>query len=450
MPVAALPPVHYELDPHGRLFVTVGELEQRPMVRIDDGLMNLGTLGMLGLVAFGGGDLVSLTDAVDFFEKQGIGEDTDLLRMIRNAPRPTDSAHGVLIRILAVRAAQQRGLKPAIGLLERTLAEPGLDASLREACEDAIVSLRGAAKPMRARDLPPLEIALAAVPAGAQIVLRIDSSRLPCAAPLIALNRVGFEAAVAAGHFADTDDPTFRALMVTRHLELGVFRGCVGYVLANEFGNARIDRVVLAMRLHDTIEKQPDLFVRIEGFWDLDRIGSGLRARGVPHEASEGELTIALPQGHVIRCGDGVAVLSKEGWDAPGNAESAAALAVVVGNDAPVAFWWDDDAPVPEAIAKLRIARAALWVPNTQAEHVRLTTTWATPDMAAAVASWTSGLGRLLETMTDQDEAMIAAAKAASEIKVKLDGKHVDFDVALPKGDLSGLIAALFVKFGIY
>ncbi len=419
------------------------------MVRIDDGLMNLGTLGMLGLLGFGGGDLVSLTDAVDFFEKQGIGEDTDLLRMIGKAPRPTDAAHAVLIRILAVRAAQQDGLKPAIGLIERTLAEPGLDASLREACEDATASLRGASLPTRTRELPPLATALAAVPAGAQIVLRIDSSRLPCAAPLITLGRQVGEAWVGQ-LFMEIDDRRFLESLVIRHLELLVFRGCVGYVLANEFGNARVDRVVLAMRLHDTIEQPPDFFVRIEGRWDLDRIGSGLRARGVLHEASEGELTIALPQGHVIRCRDGVAVLSKAGWDAPRGAESAAALTAVVGNEAPVAFWWDDDAPIPEAIAKFRISCAALWVPITRSEHVRLTTTWATPEIAAAVAGWTSGLSRLLETMTDQDEAIIAATEAASEIKVKRDGKHVDFDIAIPKGDLGGLIAALLVRFGIY
>jgi hypothetical protein len=444
-----LPRVQLELDAQGRVLVTVGESAPRPMVRIDDGLMNLGTFGMLGLLGSGGADLVSLTDAVAFFEKQGFAEDTDLLRRIGKAPHATDAAHAGLVRILAVRAAQQRGLKPAIGLLERTLAEPALDPNLREACESAIASLRGASPPTRTRALPPLATALAAVPGGAQIVLRIDSSRLPCAAPLITLGRQA-EALRVQQILAGLGDRRFLESLAVRHLELMEFRNCVGYVLANEFGNARVDRVVLAMRSIDTSEWRPEFFVRLEGQWDLDRIDSGLRAGGVDHETDDGEVSIALPHGYVIRCRERVAVLSRAGWEAPRGAVSAAALSAAVDSEAPIAFWWDGDAPVPEAIAEFRISRAALWVPSTRSERVRVTTTWATPEIAAAVAAWTTGLSRLLEAMPDQDEALIALAEAASESEVRRDGRRVDIDIAIPEGDLGRWIALLFFRFGIH
>ena len=443
-PEPALPQVRYSLDEEGRILVRVGKSEEtHPLIVSQDSLLGFGSLGIMALAYFGDTDLASLVDAPALFERMGRGADTDILRALARKAQPGDPSHEALLRNLAVRTAQQRNMKPAIGLLERMLGEDGIDESLREACENAIAALRGQPQPIRQRALLPIEQTLAAVPKDAQAVILVHTTKLPSGSILIPWARVLGEASMRqyVGMFGEDMEAPF---VIAGMLSMS-FASNMGYVLAHRFGNARVNRTVIALRFQEDFEDPPTIFVRVEGRWDLARIRAGLEQLGEECEVSDDEIVVPLSDGYRIVIREGVALCTHEDFAEPGGEAGAAKLSAHVGADASVAMWLSDTAPYPAEAGVFRISTATLTVPRSQRGHLRIHTEWATPAAAMAVLGWTGGLGRLVAGFADREERLIPVADAADALEVTRDGTAVDFDVTLPDTDLIALMRDVVV-----
>ena len=438
-----LPSVRYTIDAQGELCVAIGaETTPTPLVISGNGMGAMGMSGILAVLLSGSADLISLTDAPGLFDRMAGADQGTILRAIGG--KSTADAHpdDPLLRVLAVHAARQRGLKPALGVIQRALEEEGLDLDLREACEDAMASLRGEPVPLRTRAITPLADALAAVPDGVEAFLVIQSSRLPSGAPLMQLVRRAAEAQVRSMmEYLQGEEQ--RAEIVTDGMRNICVAANLGYLLAQRIGNARIDRMIVALRFRDGLEQQPYFFLRAEGRWDVAKIEAGLRGSGAPVTYDGADVLVTSPDGHSVRFAKGIITVSHAEFGAPGGAESAANLAERIDSQSPISMWLAETAPYPDAAGVFRIVRASMSIPFTQQEHIEIHTTWATPAGAMAVAGWSGGLGRLLAGFADRYEPLVPIAEAADGIKVTRAGQSVDFDVPLPQCDLIELFEKL-------
>ncbi|MCC6781542.1 MAG: hypothetical protein IT457_01775 [Planctomycetes bacterium] len=435
--VRQLPPIRYRLDEAGVLGIRVGD-EDQPFVNHD--LLGAGTsVGFFGIIALAcSGDLVSLCDAVDFFERQGLQE-TELLRAIAREPKADDPAYLAHVRLLAVRAAQARKMKPALGLLHRLAERPAADPFLREAVEEAIATLRDEPSPPRERELLAVEDALGVVPADAEFVLRVDSARMPAMTGLLTLGRLAAEQSTAR-YLAMDDASEGLSPWIVSGLASAAATGAMGYTLSSWVGNLRLHRTIVALRFEEDFETEPDCFLHAWGTWSLDTIAARLRTQGADFEERDGALELDLGAGYLLRVDARELSITREGFASPRGAAGAAELAKLIGGEPQLALWWAPDAAYPEEIAKFRIQVASLTVPRTMDGHLRLATTWASPGMATAISGLAGGLGRLLETALDDHDGMAPLVEAAAEMKVLREGARVDFDAPLPRTELMALL----------
>jgi hypothetical protein len=432
-----LPPIRYRLDEAGVLGIRVGD-EDQPFVNHD--FLGAGTsVGFFGIIALAcSGDLVSLCDAEDFFERQGLQE-TELLRAIAREPKTDDPAHLAHVRLLAVRAAQSRRMKPALGLLHRLAERPAADPFLREAVEEAIASLREAPLPPREREVLAIEDVLAVVPADAELVLRVDSARMPAMTGLLALGRLAAEHSMAR-YLAMDDASEGLSPWIVSGLANAAATGAMGYTLAAWVGNLRLHRAIIALRFEEDFETEPACFLHAWGTWSLDTIVARLRTQGADFEERDGALELAIGNGYRLRIDEHELSITQEGFVSPRDAAGVAELAKLIGGDSQLALWWAPDAAYPKEIAKFRIHVASLTVPRAMDGHLRLATTWANPGMATAISGLAGGLGRLLETALDDHDEMAPLVEAAAELKVVREGARVDFDAPLPQTELMALL----------
>lgn len=438
-----LPAVRFVLGAEGALSGAIGDSETPHS--LDEVGATLSSLGVGGLVAaLFSGDLLSKTDAVDFFERLGRGSDTELLRAIARRPEDGDSRHEALLRVLAVRAAQLRGLKPALGVLQRVAEEPQVPGDLRIACAEAIASLNGATAPAGASASTAVLDSLETVPAGASLVLRIDTARMPSGTGVLRLARNASEFGMRSVA-ARLDPAQLGSEWFVGGLVRSASAGAAGYLLARHAGNLHLHRAVLAVRLKEDFETVPDFFLRIEGEWQAARLAEALRSLGSPIEERDGAFVGTTPDDRVVRITDRLLTLTTPGFDEPRGPDAARALATDLDASAQIALWWDASAAYPDEIAKFRIVKAALNVPTSMDGRLHLSTTWSTPQTAAAIAGLAGGLGRLLETMTDANDDLVPLTEAASEMKVVRDGARVNFDAPLPQTDLLQLAQEIFV-----
>lgn len=439
-----LPPPRYSIGADGRLGIAVGA--DAPFVPVDglgaDTVERLQFLSSMLLVCAGDSDLASLTDAVNFFERREGGEDVGILRTLARRPQEGDGSHHDLLRILAVRAAERTGLKPAIGLIKRTLQEKDLDQDLREACEDAMAGLNGDPRPVRVREVVSLEESLADVPAEAGAVICVNNSTMPPSGALQAFFRRSSERASDRAMEIYGENPEIAA-QIQRGTRVTAITANIGYVLAQRIGNARIHRLVLAMKFKERFETVPDFFIRIDGEWDLARVAQFVRDQHMIVEGDDHAITVGGIPDYSVRLTSRCALFSHKRFREPGGKEHARELLGHLRPDASVSMWLSDSAPYPEGAGIFRIASAWMVFPRTQVESVHIHTDWATPAASAAVAGWTAGLGRLLGGLADRQEALEPIAEAASAIKVTREGRAVDFEVPLPKGDLIELAEKL-------
>ncbi|MBI5852352.1 MAG: hypothetical protein HZB39_15160 [Planctomycetes bacterium] len=443
-PKVELPAVRFELAVDGELTARIGDDKTlHPLIGTAAPLRSLGSGGILA--TFFSGDLLSKCDAPDLFERLGRGADTDLLRAIGRKPEPGDAAHEGMLRILAVRAVQLRGLKPALGVLQRVLEEPEPDQELLAACSEAIAALKGEPAPSLAAIRAPLISMLATVPIGADIVLSIDVARMPRGTGVLRLPRILAQAQMdRVREHLDAD--AIASEWFVSGLVSSVGSGAAGYCFARQLGNLRVDRIVVAVNVGADFNEQPEVFVTAEGSWSRARIAASLRDLGVTVEEAGDAIVVDIGDGQKLRVRDGSLAVDKDGFREPRGEEAARDLAAALDGEAQIALWWDAKAPYPEEIERFRITRGALTVPLSMDEHLRLTTQWLTPATASAVAGLAGGLGRLLETMTDDKDELVPLTEAAAEMKVVRDGVRVDFDAPLPQADLLQLAQELFVR----
>jgi len=175
-----------------------------------------------------------------------------------------------------VRVAQDRGFKPALGVLERMAEDRTLEAHLRRAVAEAIAALRGRRLERPAPSLPPLAAILADAPATADAHLRIDEFRLP---PARALLRSNVPVKLEEWRRKILSDGSmtkpFAARMWTRGRMCADAAALLPYEIARRFGNARVHRIVLAMQLPRSGGAPLRLWAHLDGVFDVAALRAG-------------------------------------------------------------------------------------------------------------------------------------------------------------------------------
>ncbi|MFO1052467.1 MAG: hypothetical protein U1F36_09650 [Planctomycetota bacterium] len=232
------------------------------------------------LLLAGGSDLSAAVDAVRYFEMFGKAAPESLLDRLRD-PTEVDADRielSAFERLLVVRALADLGFKPALGRLERIAADDRLDPTLRGAAREAIDLLRGS--PHAPTTPPPALADLASIvalaPSQHDVLLVVDRWRMPQDRGLLARLRrdelAHFEAQMLAVAGGIRSEWCAGANAITDQ------RGLCAYELARCFGNQRIDRLVLALRLGPSLAIADGSWLCCEGAFDLARIESGARA----------------------------------------------------------------------------------------------------------------------------------------------------------------------------
>ena len=293
--------IRWRLGDDGRV-----EIGPDPAIGADEGWRTVGdptdphfsVWQSLGLPGFGAcllsGDrgLLATTDALRFFERLDVDDDAIVRRL--GSPPGSDAPRDAWLRYqLAIHAAADRGLKPALGPL-RQLLRDGVAPSpaCRVAAEDAVAVLNGEASPdgAPAPDLPGLEAFLATVPSDAQAIAVVDQTRVPPSRPLFGFGRVTGLAMTR--HFmAIMGGDVSPATLAGAHM-MSEGPSLVGYEIARRYGDHRIVRTCAALRFPATDRPAERtrgwIRARFDGRFDVAALRAGLREDGIdPGDAED-------------------------------------------------------------------------------------------------------------------------------------------------------------------
>lgn len=407
--------IEYSVDTDGRLLISPSPFDggMAPVVneRLEDVVMNAGVLGLVSYLFAGGTDIASLADGGVFFARLGRDSDVELLHALAADDRPQATP---LQRLLAVRIAQDRGFKPALGVLERMVREPTLDAHLRGAVDEAIATLRGRRSDLPAPSLPSLAVVLAAAPAAADVHLRIDEFRLPPARALLRSN-----VAVSLHHWRRSIlseigwTKASAARMWTRGRMCADAAALLPYEIARRFGNARVQRVVMAVRLPRPGITALRWWAHLDGVFDVDALRAGLTAAGGEvRDADERVTCEILPGIELLAAADHLRVHTS-GFTGPTAPEAAAALAgSLEQDDAPIVALLDDGAVLPDSVERFgRPRRLSVWIPRAEDGEARFHLRCSDDRLPQLIIGEVRGLQRRIAQWVDN-----AAARAILEV----------------------------------
>ena len=373
----------------------------------------------------GGTDVVSLADADRFFGRLET-PDAELLQIVMRPAADEDPAWVGKRRILAVRAAGARGLKPMLGVFDRVLSEEGLDPNLRRAILDVRAELRGEAPPEHpAPDLMPLAELLQQAPADSTVVGVADQWRMPSAGAI--------------GRFAWLTHPvwdmSFRFLFDGSELDLDLMQarsretpGLIGWEFARIFGNQRVVRsaVAVAMATAD-FSKEPEFAILYEGDFDWTGLPDRLSQASIPNRVDEaGRVVIEASNLHAIFDSRFVR-LSNEAPKTPMTAEAAAAWAERIGTGgAPLVVARTDDFEFPE-MGDLPFVprRIELTVPRGDIAPFELVLTLDSTAAAEAAESLAKGAPRMLEMQAEELAALDPVVDWVNGLEVVRDGTRL-------------------------
>jgi hypothetical protein len=438
----------FALGDDGQLLVTPHPLSTAadgtgPLIDVglDGSFANLGMLGVATLLFGGPSDLASLSDAPRFFERLGLSEDAELLQRIGRAAEPGDAPYVGLVRLLAVRAVERRGVKAALPLLERTAADEAADPLLRTAAREAIEVLRGRPRPVGTPQLEDLGAVLERVPDGADFVLRVDRYRVPGAPSLphwARLTALEVTRQMAGPGGVVGEDNRQQAVLISE------IPGALPYAIARQYGNHRIDRAVVALQVpRDGAAIVPSVWGVLDGAFDVERITGGLTAAAVPFDEAEDGIEVPLGAGYVVKIGPRqVRIVGEQFPEVARDAAPARMLEVLAGG-ATAALFVGDEVPLPDAVARVRPLWLSLDVPPTGAGSLRLRGRWPDPTGAAALRGMIRSAPGLLERAAGEIDAIEPVLDALDGMTDELDGERLTVEVPIPDVELGRVVFEL-------
>ena len=404
--------------------------------RFDYVANNAGVFGMAAYLFCGDTDLASLADGETFFKCIGRGGDADLLQRIAADDARQDRKG--LQRLLAVRVAQDRGFKPAIGLLERVARQEGLDAQLRRAVDEARASFRGG-RTEAVPELPRLEDVLADAPP-ADAHLRIDEFRLPSARPLLrAATVVAPDLSRQRIARAGWDD-AFSRLMWIADRKRAAAAAVLPYELARRLGNARVHRVVLAVQF-----STKSIWAHLDGVFDVKAIRAGLLDADLEVRDGEVQLACTLEDGIELTATPTRMRLHKAGYHGAMGREAAATLAgTIESDDAPIVVVIDKEATLPNPLAAFgRPERLAVWVPREAGAVVRAELRGADDRLPSFVVGEVRGFGDRLKEWRREVPQLEILERVYSTVRAETAGNTCTLSGSLGDVTLGALVAAI-------
>lgn len=415
--------IRYAIDDEGRVLIAPDPLAGwthdtfTPLVpeRLDHVIANAGAMGLASYLFCGNTDVASLTDSTAFFARLGRDSDAEILQCI--AGDEEQQQHSLLQRLLAIRVAQERPLKPAIGVLERLAKQEESDIHFRRAIDETLATLRG-----QTHDAPPqlprLEDVLAEAPR-ADVHLCIDEFRLPAARPLL-------RTAAAAGLeitrrvILNAGGSVSEKIWAGAHL-IAEGAALIPYEVARRFGNARVHRVVIAAQLPRQERDAPRIWAHLDGIFDVGAMRTGLTRANLEVRGSEDRIECAIFDGIELVATPASVRIRSAGVTGVLGREAAETLArTIESDDAPIVAVIAKDAILPDPIVRLgRPERLAIWLPRQGDEPVRAQLQCADDRLPTLITGEVQGFKRRLEEWVDEDAQLEILERVYATVRVE-------------------------------
>ncbi|HLU38368.1 MAG TPA: hypothetical protein VK081_03225 [Planctomycetota bacterium] len=398
------------------------------------------SVGLFGWIAFlctGDGDLASVANARRVFELTGVDGET-LVRMLGSPPAadasPTDRARFVL----AIRAAEDLALAPAIGPLERA-AESAADPAIRRAAAQAAATLRKAPRPDAEAPTRPLDEVLADCPFEPHILAVIDQTRLP--PPRAALDLVRRASLALTRSAIAQAGGRLSTSQWAGAVELSEMSGILPYEIARRFGNHRIARTVFASRIG---RRSMETWAACDGEFDVEALSAGAEAAGLQCTRKDDVLTVALGRSIELRVTRSTAEVRAR--TAQGNRPATAPPAPEVAA-APIRIrlhYVPDPAGGTWPVGALP-EQIGISVPRAQGEPFAVELRFADPGSADETAALLEELPRRVVRLVEAGELPKSIASVAARLAVERDGNVLRLRIALPPidDDLAAALAKL-------
>lgn len=443
----------FKLDDDGRILMSpdpsTGSDEERftPIVRADFThlLQHGGVLGWASLIYQGGTDFGSMADGQSILRRLGRAGDVSLIQGIAE---PQAGAAGTLLQLMAIRAAQDRGMKQALGAVLKVAEQDGIDPFVRQAAREAAATLRGEGVAPVATQCAPLADVLAGVPDGMDVFFAVEQRRLPQGRALLRWAREAGMAVTRREILQAGGSVSAAQWAGAVMLAEGV--GAMPYEVCRRFGNHRFDRTVVALDVPKDMFDPPSVWVRADGLFDIARLRKGLVDLGVPVGGDGREITCSLDGGVKLTVTSSVLQLRFGEMGAARGAEAGAALAKSVApDDAPLVVHLSAEAELPalppgfDALGIPR--RLALWLPRAAHEPLRLSVTSDGERFARQLEAQAKALPRMLERAVERFEnadEFEPLLEALEEMKVECDGATVTASMSLVGVDVRALVGA--------
>lgn len=401
---------------------------------------------LLFAIAPGDTDLLGLTDADRFFALLGT-DDAELLQRIGGSlDDPLPGA--ALRRRLAIRAASQRGFRPALGLLDRIGADAAADPELRRAAQRAAVQLRGGTVPQASvADQLDLGSLLAQSPLDATVFAVIDQHRLPNTSPLAGW--VAYLARVSLLNAYSGRNEPFAWAMLRRAWQVDIGSRVMGYELVKRFGNHRVDRTFLAFAPSSEPPGAgwPGLLVH-QGEFDVAAVERGLQQYAIDHHrGDDGTLYVSAgdPDGFAFEIAPSRLVLRSGPRQSPRlTAEVADAIArILTAGSAPVVACRNPAWELDEGARRFAPTMATLSVPKTPGGDVVLTSRFENDAAARAVTGVLRGLPRMVQQLIDDEPKLDPMLDLSESLRITTADDLVTITLPWPELDLEAFLTGL-------
>ncbi len=408
---------------------------------------NLGTWGMLIALAPGCDDIASLTDGERLFKRIGYGlGDAKLLQRIRGSQSHVDTKTAQRVqleRIIAMRIAQKRELRAAIGVLKLVTKDDRESESLRKVARDVIRALKGETPAPLTVELESLRTVLARVPNNSEAVIVVDQRALPSARsimPMIEPLAMGITKSVlrkAGGTVSPAHWTSARMVSCQP--------GVLPYELALRFGNFSLHRTVVAVR--NLRQGRPILWIHFEGDFDLDRLELGMRTEGAHVRRKGEEFTAHYEATNPMRRSSSlrvqvnakqVIVQALDFGQAGGEAYANMLLKQGLDLDADVAFLRlpeQSKKAEPEDLTQI-VRSLTIRMPEEGASALRLHAVMQAEETAAMVSDWLSKQPAKLGTEGEKNQLIL---KLLNALAIEQKGRVLDFNIAIGDIDIAAL-----------
>src|SRR5690606_38285852 len=340
--------------------------------------------------------------------------------------------------VLAIRAAEDLALAPAIGPLERA-AESAADPAIRRAAAQAAATLRKAPRPDAEAPTRPLDEVLADCPFEPHILAVIDQTRLP--PPRAALDLVRRASLALTRSAIAQAGGRLSTSQWAGAVELSEMSGILPYEIARRFGNHRIARTVFASRIG---RRSMETGAACDGEFDVEALSAGAEAAGLQCTRKDDVLTVALGRSIELRVTRSTAEVRAR--TAQGNRPATAPPAPEVAA-APIRIrlhYVPDPAGGTWPVGALP-EQIGISVPRAQGEPFAVELRFADPGSADATAARLEELPRRVVRLVEAGELPKSIASVAAGLAVERDGNVLRLRIALPPidDDLAAALAKL-------